>query len=108
MNSQFYGSGMKQAVMEKASGNIINSSFRTGASATNACSSIETSQMTMPERRTGDKRVSRKSNREILKREDVALCDSTEEVSTSSNTSITSSDNILLKEAYTRRKVPTL
>ncbi|KAL6313404.1 hypothetical protein AAG906_001117 [Vitis piasezkii] len=105
MNSQFYGSGIKQTVLEKASGNIINPSFSTGVPATNACSSIDTSRITMMERRTGDKWVSRKSSREILKKEDVAICGSTEEVSTSSNTSITSSDDISLKEAYTRQKL---
>ena len=43
MGSQFYGSGMKQTILENASSNIINPSFSTGEPATNAYPNIDAS-----------------------------------------------------------------
>lgn len=102
MNSQFYDSGVQQAVLEKASGNFTNLSFSTGSLPTDACSCNYTSRSTMLDRASADKWVSRKSNRETPKREDVGIYGSTE------STRMTSSDNASLKEAYTRQKVLTL
>ncbi|KAK9268934.1 hypothetical protein L1049_000700 [Liquidambar formosana] len=106
MNSHSFGYNIKQAMLEKApSDNIIHPSFSTGASATGACSSMDTSQVSKLERRSTDKRPSRKSNKEMLRREDGTKFDSSEEASRSRVTSSTSSNIMPSKEAYIRHKL---
>ncbi|KAI8008614.1 Ubiquitin carboxyl-terminal hydrolase 15 [Camellia lanceoleosa] len=75
----------------------IHHSISNSASATNSCTSIDASGVPMMERRSTDRRVSRKSK---LRREDETILDSTE-VSASSVTPSTSSS----KEANIRHKL---
>ena len=104
MNSQFFGYINKQAVMEKAPlDNINHCPITTGVFANGDCSIVDTSQVCAPERST-DKRISRKSNREMLRREDITIFDSCEEASRTRATSSTP-NNISSKEAFIRHKV---
>ncbi|XVF18341.1 hypothetical protein REPUB_Repub11eG0013300 [Reevesia pubescens] len=104
MNSQFFGYINKQAVMEKAPlDNINHFPITTGLFANGDCSTVDTSRVCAPERRSTDKRISRKSNREMLRREDIAIFDPCEETSRIRASSSTP-NNISSKEAFTRHK----
>ncbi|XWS27439.1 hypothetical protein CRYUN_Cryun26dG0115300 [Craigia yunnanensis] len=98
MNSQFFGFINKQVVMEKAPlDNINHCPTTTGVFGNGDCSTVDTSQVCAPERST-DKRISCKSNKEMLRREDIAIFDSCEETSSSTP------NNISSKEAFIRHK----
>ncbi|XWS10230.1 hypothetical protein CRYUN_Cryun39dG0057500 [Craigia yunnanensis] len=104
MNSQFFGYVNKQAVMEKAPlDNINHRPITAGVFANGDCSVIDTSQVSAPDRRSTDKRISRKSNREMLGREDITIFDSCEETSRTRATSLIP-NNISSKEAFIRHK----
>lgn len=104
MNSQFLEYINKQAAKEKASSDNINHCpTTTGLFAYGDCSTIDTSQGCAPER-SAEKRVSRKSNGEMLRREDVAIVDSCEETIRTRSTSLTI-NSISSKEAFRRHKV---
>ncbi|XVE63255.1 hypothetical protein DITRI_Ditri07aG0005300 [Diplodiscus trichospermus] len=101
MNSQFFAIN-KQAVMEKATLDDINSCpITTGVFGNGDCPTVDTSQVCAPERST-DKRISSKSNREML-REDIAISDSYEETLTTRTASSTT-NNISSKETFIRHK----
>ncbi|KAK6229172.1 Peptidase C19 [Theobroma cacao] len=103
MNSQFFGYINKQVVTEKAPFDSISHCQTAGVFANGDCSTVDNSHVCAPERRSTDKRISRKSNREMLRREDVALFDSCEEISRNRATSSTT-NNISSKEAFIRQK----
>ncbi|MBA0758959.1 hypothetical protein Gotri_021907 [Gossypium trilobum] len=103
MNSQFLEYINKQAAKEKASSDNINHCpTTTGLFANGDCSTIDTSQGRAPER-SAEKRVSRKSNGEVLRREDVAIVDSCEETLRTRATSLPI-NSISSKEAFRRHK----
>ncbi|MBA0549815.1 hypothetical protein Golob_020824, partial [Gossypium lobatum] len=103
MNSQFLEYINKQAAKEKASSDNINHCpTTTGLFANGDCSTIDTSQGCAPER-SAEKRVSRKSNGEVLRREDVAIVDSCEETLRTRATSLPI-NSISSKEAFRRHK----
>ncbi|XP_022734243.1 ubiquitin carboxyl-terminal hydrolase 15-like isoform X2 [Durio zibethinus] len=103
MNSQFSGYINQQAVIEKAPlDNINHFPITTGVFANGDCSTVDTSQVCALDRRSTDKRISRKANREMLRREDITIFDSCEETSRRA-TSLTPS-NISSKEAFIRHK----
>ncbi|KAA8526691.1 hypothetical protein F0562_008106 [Nyssa sinensis] len=104
MNSHCFTYNIEQPVGETLD-DMIHHSFRIGASATAACTTMETSGVSMTERRSLDKRVSRKSNREMSRRENGAMVDSSEESFKSRVTCPISSDILPSKEAYTRQKL---
>ncbi|KAM1539438.1 hypothetical protein ACFX10_004227 [Malus domestica] len=82
INSQYFGCKMEHILAEQAPpDNIIYPSTSTGAPVMLDCASlVDTSQVSMPERRSVDKWVSRKSHRELRKKVGVAF-DSSEETS---------------------------
>ncbi|MFQ6620936.1 hypothetical protein Gotur_002619 [Gossypium turneri] len=99
MNSQFLEYINKQAAKEKASSDNINHCpTTTGLFANGDCSTIGCA----PER-SAEKRVSRKSNGEVLRREDVAIVDSCEETLRTRATSLPI-NSISSKEAFRRHK----
>ncbi|MBA0822782.1 hypothetical protein Goarm_019562, partial [Gossypium armourianum] len=103
MNSQFLEYINKQAAKEKASSDNINHCpTTTGLFANGDCSIIDTSQGCAPER-SAEKRVSRKSNGEVLRREDAAIVDSCEETLRTRATSLPI-NSISSKEAFRRHK----
>ncbi|MBA0675861.1 hypothetical protein Goari_017382, partial [Gossypium aridum] len=103
MNSQFLEYINKQAAKEKASSDNINHCpTTTGLFANGDCSTIDTSQGCAPER-SAEKRVSCKSNGEVLRREDVAIVDSCEETLRTRATSLPI-NSISSKEAFRRHK----
>ncbi|KAK8507563.1 hypothetical protein V6N13_141581 [Hibiscus sabdariffa] len=67
------------------------------------CSMVDTSQVRPPDMKSTDKRTSRKSNREMLRREDATIFDSCEETWRTRACSSTS-NNISSKEAFLRHK----
>ncbi|KAK8985512.1 hypothetical protein V6N11_068766 [Hibiscus sabdariffa] len=102
MNSQFLEYINKQAAKENAPlDNINHCPISTGLFDNGACSTIDTSQVCALER--ADKRIFRKSNGEMLRREDVAVFDSREETLRTLATSSTL-NNISSKEAHRRHK----
>lgn len=105
MNSQFFGYNNKQAVMGKAPvDNINHCPLTTGVFANGDYSTVDASQVCAPDRRSAEKRISRKSNREMLRREDLSTFDSCEETSGTRATN-SSPTNISSKEALIRHKV---
>lgn len=106
MSSQYFGYNVDQSVVEKAPlDNVACPSMNTGFPGSIDCSTNDTSQVSMPERRSTDKRVSRKSNREVLRRKDGAAFNFSSEVSGSQATYLTSSDTISSKEVSNSHKV---
>ncbi|GMJ05368.1 ubiquitin-specific protease 15 [Hibiscus trionum] len=102
MNSQFLEYINKQAAKENAPlDNINHCPITTGLFDNGDCSTIDTSQVCAPER--ADKRISRKSYGEMLRREDVAVFDSCEETLRTRATSSTP-NNMSSKEAHRRQK----
>ncbi|KAB2602000.1 ubiquitin carboxyl-terminal hydrolase 15-like [Pyrus ussuriensis x Pyrus communis] len=106
INSQYFGSKMEQNLAEQAPpDNIIYPSTSTGAPVMLDCaSSVDTSQVSMPERRSVDKRVSRKSHRQLRKKVEVAL-DSSEETSFGWTTHLGSSNVNSSKEVFMEHKL---
>ncbi|XP_052887301.1 ubiquitin carboxyl-terminal hydrolase 15-like isoform X2 [Gossypium arboreum] len=103
MDSRFLEYINKQAAKEKTSSDNINHCPTTTSLFANGdCSTIDTSQGCAPER-SAEKRVSRKSNGEVLRREDVAIVDSCEETLRTRTTSLTI-NSISSKEAFRRHK----
>ncbi|KAA8524077.1 hypothetical protein F0562_010492 [Nyssa sinensis] len=106
MNSNCFGYNINQPMDEKTpSDDIIRHSLRTGASATAACATVDTPGVSVMERRSIDKQASRKSNREMSKREDGAVLDSSDETSKTKATCSTSSDIFPSKEVSIRHKL---
>ncbi|XVF79276.1 hypothetical protein PTKIN_Ptkin14bG0208600 [Pterospermum kingtungense] len=104
MNSQFFGYNTKQAVMGKAPvDNKNHFPLATGVFANGDYSTVDASQVCAPDRRSAEKRISRKSNREMLRREDITISDSCEETSGTRATNSTP-NNISSKEAFIRHK----
>lgn len=102
MKSQFLGYNINQR--DKApTDDITYPSISIGVSAAGDCSAVGTSQIPILERRTMDKRVSRKSHSEVLRREDKDVIDAYEEASKSGPTHSTS-NFISSKEAFIRHK----
>ncbi|KAM1244408.1 hypothetical protein ACFX1X_036200 [Malus domestica] len=105
INSQYFGSKMEQILAEQApADNIIYPSTSTGVPDMLDCSSVDTSQVSMPERRSVDKRVSRKSQRELRKKVGVAF-DSSEETSFGWTTHLESSNVNSSKEVFMEHKL---
>ncbi|XP_039060708.1 ubiquitin carboxyl-terminal hydrolase 15-like isoform X1 [Hibiscus syriacus] len=106
LNSQFFEYINKQASKENAPlDNINHCSITTGLFDYGDCSTTDASQVFAPEKRA-DKRISRESNGEILRREDAAVFDSCEEtLRTRATSSIP--NNISSKEAHRRDKART-
>uniref|UniRef100_A0A5B6ZPA0 ubiquitinyl hydrolase 1 n=1 Tax=Davidia involucrata TaxID=16924 RepID=A0A5B6ZPA0_DAVIN len=104
MNSHCVAYNIKQPVHEILD-DMIHHSIKTGASATAAGTTMDTSGVSIMGRRSIDKRVSRKYNREMSRREDGAMLDSSEESSKSRVTCSVSSNILPSKEAYTRQKL---
>ncbi|GMJ10027.1 ubiquitin-specific protease 15 [Hibiscus trionum] len=103
MNSQFYEYINKQAAQENAPlDNINHCPLTTGLFDNGDCSTTDTSQVCAPEKRA-DKRISRKSNGEMLRREDVAVFNSCEETLRTRASSSTP-NNISSKGAHRRHK----
>ncbi|XVE52942.1 hypothetical protein DITRI_Ditri02bG0164600 [Diplodiscus trichospermus] len=102
MNSQFFGYINKQAVMEKASVENINHCPITPG-VFGDFSAVDTSQVCAQDRRSTDKRISRKSNREMLRREDITMFDPCEETLRTKATSLTP-NNLHSKESFIRHK----
>ncbi|XP_022717431.1 ubiquitin carboxyl-terminal hydrolase 15-like isoform X2 [Durio zibethinus] len=104
MNSRFFGHINKQAGMEKVPlDNINHCPLTTGVFANGECSTVDTSQVCAQERRSTGKKISHRSYREMLRREDTAIFDSCEETSRTRATSSTP-NNISSKEAFIRHK----
>lgn len=99
MNSRHFGYNVDQAMAEKAAPeSVVYHSVSTGVSATVDCSSIETSQVHMPGRRSIEKRASRKSNKDALRRKDGVASNSCDEASGSWNIYMTSSNVVSSKD----------
>lgn len=95
LNSFYFGYKSKHATMVNApSDNTVSASMSNGFCAAASCSAVDTFQESMPLRKSTDKWVSRKSNTEILRRQDAAVPDSSKETSGSRSTNLTSSNNI--------------
>lgn len=106
MNSRHFGYNVDQAMVEKAAPeSVVYPSVSTGVSAAVDCSSIETSQVPMPGRRSIEKRALRKSNKEALRRKDGVASNSCDEASGSWNTYVTSSNVVSSKEVSKGHKV---
>lgn len=106
MNSRHYGYSVDQVMADKApSESVVYPSVSTGVSATVDCSAIDTSQVLMPGRKSTEKRASRKSNKEALRRKDGVTSNSSEEASGSWNTYVTSSTVVSSKEVFKGHKV---
>lgn len=107
LNSQLSGyyskTGMERAPLD----DMIHPSISRGAFAATHCSAVDSSHISMLER-TADKRACRKSNRELLRREDAIVFDSDEESLGSCTTNPNSSVNVPPKEAPMRHKVLTV
>ncbi|KAK6935081.1 Zinc finger, MYND-type [Dillenia turbinata] len=102
---EFSGYDTNQPVLERATlSSITYPHDNKAAPTTPMCAGLDSIEVPVPERRTSDKRISRKLNRETSKREDGATNDSSEEASRSSITGSTLS-NIPSKESYTRHKL---
>ncbi|XP_039066483.1 ubiquitin carboxyl-terminal hydrolase 15-like isoform X2 [Hibiscus syriacus] len=67
------------------------------------CSTVSTSQVRPPDMKSTDRRTSRKSNREMLQKEDVIMFDSCEETSRT-RASRSASNNISSDKAFVRHK----
>ncbi|XP_024018956.1 ubiquitin carboxyl-terminal hydrolase 15 [Morus notabilis] len=105
MNSRHYGYSVDQVMADKApSESVVYPSVSTGVSATVDCSAIDTSQVLMPGRKSTEKRASRKSNKEALRRKDGVTSNSSEEASGSWNTYVTSSTVVSSKEVFKGHK----
>ncbi|KAE8124593.1 hypothetical protein FH972_019460 [Carpinus fangiana] len=103
MKSQFLGYNIN--LRDKApTDDITYPSVSIGVSAAGDCSAVGTSQVPILERRTTDKRASRKSHSEVLRREDKDVIDAYEEASKSSTTHSTS-NFISSKEVLIRHRV---
>ncbi|KAF3442285.1 hypothetical protein FNV43_RR16201 [Rhamnella rubrinervis] len=106
MSSQYFGYNVDQSVAEKAPlDNVACPSMNTGFPGIIDCSTNDTSQASMLERRSTDKQVSRKSNREVLRRKDGVIFNSSSEVSGSRATYLTSSDVFSSKEVPNSHKL---
>ncbi|KAK8648242.1 hypothetical protein V6N13_129002 [Hibiscus sabdariffa] len=103
MNSQFFEYINKQAAKENAPlDNINRCPITSGFFDNRTCSTTDTSQVCAPEKRA-DKRISRKANGEMLRREDIVVFNSCEETLRTTATSSTP-NNISSKETHRRHK----
>ncbi|PON46263.1 Ubiquitinyl hydrolase [Parasponia andersonii] len=94
MISQYFGYNIEPTMVDKAaSEDIIYPSVSTGVSATIDRSAMDASQVSVPERRSIEKHVSQKSNKEILRWKDSVAPNTSAEVVGSWN-GYTSSSNI--------------
>ncbi|XP_062090164.1 ubiquitin carboxyl-terminal hydrolase 15 [Humulus lupulus] len=99
MDSLYFGYNIEQAMVDKeAPENIIYPSVSNGISATIDRSASDASQVSVPERRSTEKRASRKSNKETVRRKDSVAPNSSIEVSGSWNAYTTSSNVVSSKE----------
>ncbi|XP_062011853.1 ubiquitin carboxyl-terminal hydrolase 15 [Rosa rugosa] len=80
INSQYFGSAMEQILGEEAPAeNIIYPPIYTGIPNKVQCASVDPSHISMLEKRTVDKKVSRKSKTELLRKKDGVTFDPSEE-----------------------------
>lgn len=106
MCSQYWGYNVELTVMENEPiDNVARPSVSIGVSDIADCSAIGNSQVPMLERRSTEKRASRKSNREMLRRKDGIAFNSSEEGSGSRGTYSTSSNQFSSKEVPSGHKV---
>lgn len=105
MNSQYFGYNIEQTMEKAASENITNPSISTGVFATIDPSTIDASQVSVPERRSTEKRASRKSNKDTLRRKDGVAPNSSEEVSGSCHAYMASSNIVSSKEVLKSHRV---
>uniref|UniRef100_A0A803NXS6 ubiquitinyl hydrolase 1 n=1 Tax=Cannabis sativa TaxID=3483 RepID=A0A803NXS6_CANSA len=93
MNSSYVGYNIEQTMVDtEAPENIIYSSISNGISATIDRSAVDAPQVSVPERRSAEKRASRKSNKETVRRKDTAAPNSSAELSGSWSDYTTSSN----------------
>ncbi|XP_060669038.1 ubiquitin carboxyl-terminal hydrolase 15 isoform X2 [Ziziphus jujuba] len=106
MASQCFGYNVEQNVMENEPiDNIACPSVSIGVPGTIDCSAIGNSQVPMLERRSTEKRASRKSNREMLRRKEEVAFNSPEEVSGSRAAYSVSSNHFTPKEVPSGHKL---
>ncbi|XP_059662800.1 ubiquitin carboxyl-terminal hydrolase 15 isoform X2 [Cornus florida] len=106
MNSHCFGFNIKQPVHERTPFHeTIHHSLRTDASAPVACTTVDTSGVSVMERRSIDKRISRKSNKEVSRRDDGAILGSSEETFKNKIKRSASSKTFPSKEAHMRHKI---
>lgn len=80
INLQYFGCGMEQILAEEAPpGNIIYPPIYTGVPTKVQHASVDPAHVPMLEKRTVDKKVSRKSNTELFRKKDGVAFDSSEE-----------------------------
>lgn len=80
INLQYFGCGMEQILAEEAPpGNIIYPPIYTGVPAKVQHASVDPTHVSMLDKRTVDKKVSRKSNSELFRKKDGVAFDSSEE-----------------------------
>ncbi|XP_057949648.1 ubiquitin carboxyl-terminal hydrolase 15 [Malania oleifera] len=103
MNSQFFGSNTKHPAKDKAALENRFCPSITGAPASSSAI-MDIPQVSMSQRRIADRWVSRKSNREMLRKEDT-LFNFSEEIPRNGFPSSTSSNVIPSKESYMRHKL---
>lgn len=105
MNSQFFGYINKQAIIKTAPLDHTNiCPLTTVVFANRDCSTVDSSQVHLADMTSAEKRIPRKSNKDMLQREDATIFDSCEETSRTRPSS-TASSNISSKEAFIRHKV---
>ncbi|GAV60887.1 UCH domain-containing protein/zf-MYND domain-containing protein [Cephalotus follicularis] len=103
VNLGIFGYDVEEAVREKTSSdNVIHPSTSNGVSATADCSAVDIAQFSILGRKCKDKQASRRSNREMLRREDIAAFNSLEESCRATNSA--SCNNSSSKEAFRRHK----
>ena len=106
VNSPYFGYGIEQTMVDTAaSENIVYPSVGTGVSTTADCSAIDPSQVSMMGRKSTEKRASRKSNKEALRRKEGVASSSSREASASWDTCMTATNIALSKEALKVHKV---
>jgi ubiquitin carboxyl-terminal hydrolase 36/42 len=99
MNSSYVGYNIEQTMVDtEAPENIIYSSISNGISATIDRSAVDAPQVSVPERRSAEKRASRKSNKETVRRKDTAAPNSSAELSGSWSDYTTSSNVVSSKD----------